>query len=99
MSKSFDICKADYERFSFERAGRVLTASIDSGHPMNPVDSVMHDELATVFTDLQRDTDSDIIILTAKGGRSVRVEILTGLKSTSQTRPHSAQSPGMRSGL
>lgn len=67
MSKSFDICKADYERFSFERAGRVLMASIDSGHPMNPVDSVMHDELATVFTDLQRDTDSDIIILTAKG--------------------------------
>jgi enoyl-CoA hydratase len=67
MSRSFDICKANYERLSFERAGRVLTASIDSGHPMNPVDSVMHDELATVFTDLQRDTDSDIIILTAKG--------------------------------
>ena len=67
MSRSFDICKADYKRLSFERAGRVLTASIDSGHPMNPVDSVMHDELATVFTDLQRDAGSDIIILTAKG--------------------------------
>ena len=67
MSKSFDICKVDYERFSFERAGRVLTAAIDSGHPMNPVDKVMHDELATVFTDLQRDAGSDIIIFTAKG--------------------------------
>ncbi len=34
---------------------------------MNGVDEPMHDELARVFTDLQRDSESDIIVLSAKG--------------------------------
>jgi enoyl-CoA hydratase len=45
----------------------VLTAAIASDHPVNGVDGPMHDELARVFTDLQRDSESDIIILTGKG--------------------------------
>ncbi|MEL7128359.1 MAG: enoyl-CoA hydratase-related protein [Pseudomonadota bacterium] len=67
MTEAFDIEAQTYSRFSFAREGRVLTAFIDSDHPVNGVDAAMHDELAKVFTDLQRDTGSDIIILSAKG--------------------------------
>ena len=67
MTTPFTLDPAKYTRFSFERSGRVLTAFIDSAHPVNGVDAAMHDELAQVFTDLQRDTASDIIILSAKG--------------------------------
>lgn len=67
MSSSFDITSESYSRFTFERDGRVLTAAITSDHPVNGVDAAMHEELGRVFTDLQRDTDSDIIILTGKG--------------------------------
>lgn len=67
MSQTFKIETQTYTRFSFERDDRVLTAFIDSDHPVNGVDAAMHDELATVFTDLQRDAGSDIIILSAKG--------------------------------
>ncbi len=67
MSHTFDITAATYSRFTFERDGRVLTAAITSDHPVNGVDAAMHEELGRVFTDLQRDSDSDIIILTGKG--------------------------------
>ena len=67
MSTPFDIVQADYSRFTFERDDRVLTASITSDHPVNGVDAAMHEELGRVFTDLQRDSGSDIIILTGKG--------------------------------
>ncbi|MBU2607516.1 MAG: enoyl-CoA hydratase/isomerase family protein [Alphaproteobacteria bacterium] len=67
MSMRYDITSEKWERFTFSREGRVLTASITSDHPVNGVDEQMHTELALVFNCLQRDTDSDIIILTAKG--------------------------------
>ncbi len=67
MTRAFDITQQAYSRFSFERQDRVLAAYIDSAHPVNGVDAVMHDEFATVFSDLQRDTRSDIIILSARG--------------------------------
>ena len=67
MSTPFTINPAKYTRFSFEREGRTLTAFIDSDHPVNGVDAAMHDELAQIFTDLQRDAGSDIIILSGKG--------------------------------
>jgi len=67
MTTPFTLDPASYTRFSFERDGRILTAFIDSDHPVNGVDAAMHDELARVFTDLQRDSQSDIIILSGKG--------------------------------
>jgi enoyl-CoA hydratase len=57
----------DYERFRFHREGRVLTATIAAPGPVNGVDARLHDELARIFTDLQHDPDSDIIILTGHG--------------------------------
>ncbi len=67
MSHKFRIEDQSYTRFTFEREGRVLKAFITSDHPVNGVDGPMHDELARVFTDLQRDSESDIIVLAAKG--------------------------------
>ncbi|MEO1028780.1 MAG: enoyl-CoA hydratase-related protein [Pseudomonadota bacterium] len=56
-----------YQRFKFSRNGRIITAAIDGPNPVNGVDAIMHDELATVFHDLQRDPDSDLVILTGEG--------------------------------
>ncbi|MEX2481385.1 MAG: enoyl-CoA hydratase/isomerase family protein [Gammaproteobacteria bacterium] len=67
MTQTFDITTRQWERFEFERDGRVLTAVLTSSHRMNGVDEPMHEELARVFTDLQRDGESDIIVLTARG--------------------------------
>ena len=60
-----------YTRFTFTRGqfgnARVLTATITGPNPVNGVDEAMHHELAQVFTDLERDPDSDIIVLTGAG--------------------------------
>ncbi|MGB7406831.1 MAG: enoyl-CoA hydratase/isomerase family protein [Pacificimonas sp.] len=67
MSSAYDIETDDWSRFTFTREGRVLTAWITSDHPVNGVDAPMHDELAQVFTAMQRDAGSDICILSGKG--------------------------------
>jgi enoyl-CoA hydratase len=58
---------ARYTRFEFARVGRVLTAAIAAPGPVNGVDERLHEELARVFTDLQHDEESDLIVLTGKG--------------------------------
>ncbi len=67
MSAIYDITKDKWQRFTFERKDRVLMAFITSDHPVNGVDEQMHTELALVFNCLQRDSESDIIILSGKG--------------------------------
>ncbi|MEQ9145842.1 MAG: enoyl-CoA hydratase-related protein [Parvibaculaceae bacterium] len=57
----------DYETLRFDYDGRVLTVSIDGPGPVNAVNARMHEELGRVFTDLQRDEDSDLIVLTGAG--------------------------------
>ncbi len=56
-----------YERFQFRRDGRVLTVAIAAPGAVNAVDARLHAELATLFTDLQHDSHSDLIILTGEG--------------------------------
>jgi enoyl-CoA hydratase len=67
MSHTHDITTQTWQRFTFERRGRVLYARITSSHRMNGVDEPMHEEFARVFTELQRDDGSDIIVLGAVG--------------------------------
>ena len=57
----------DYETLGFAYEGRVLTVTIDGPGPVNAVNARMHEELGRVFVDLQRDEDSDLIILTGAG--------------------------------
>ena len=56
----------DYERLKFDYRNCVLWITIDAGK-MNAVDFEMHEELARVFPEAQRDPDSDLIILTGAG--------------------------------
>jgi len=56
-----------YETLRFSHQARVLTITIDGPGPVNAVNERMHEELARVFTDAQRDPDSDIVVLTGAG--------------------------------
>ncbi len=56
-----------YARFRFRRDGRVLTAAIAAPGPVNAIDGLLHAELARLFTDLQHDPDSDLVVLTGEG--------------------------------
>ena len=56
-----------YETFKFERRGNILTAIINRPEQMNAVNAQMHTEMASVFYDLQKDSDSDVIVLTGEG--------------------------------
>ncbi len=56
----------DYHRMRFDYESRVLTVTIE-GNAVNAVDAAMHEDLARVFVDLQRDPDSDIVVLTGRG--------------------------------
>jgi len=56
-----------YERIRFARDGRVVTATIDAPGPVNAVDGKLHEELARLFDDLQRDPESDLCVLTGAG--------------------------------
>jgi enoyl-CoA hydratase len=58
---------SDYTRVRFERDGRILTATLDTGLPMNGVDAKVHEELSCLFIDLQKDEESDLIVLTGAG--------------------------------
>lgn len=57
----------DYQHISFSRDGRVLLLTLNRPAQRNAVNGRLHAELATVFTDAQRDTDSDVIVLTGAG--------------------------------
>ena len=55
-----------YKRLKFNHRNRVLWITIDAGK-MNAVDFEMHEELARIFPEAQRDPDSDLIVLTGTG--------------------------------
>jgi enoyl-CoA hydratase len=57
----------DYKCLRFTRQGRVLTVSLNRPEQRNAVNGQMHTELSRVFVDLQRDPDSDVIVLTGEG--------------------------------
>jgi len=52
-----------YETIRFERRGRALWAFMDNG-PMNAVSAAMHEELARLPEEVQRDEGSDLLVLT-----------------------------------
>jgi enoyl-CoA hydratase len=58
---------AAYECLEFHRTGRILTIALNRPDQRNAVNARLHYELSRVFTDAQRDPDSDVIILTGNG--------------------------------
>ncbi len=57
---------SEYQRLKIKHRGRVAWVTIEAGR-MNAVDFEMHEELAQIFPELQRDPDSDLIVLTGAG--------------------------------
>ncbi len=55
-----------YQHIATERRGRVLTIAL-SNPPMNAINQRMHDELKTIFYDVQDDADTDVVVLTGAG--------------------------------
>jgi enoyl-CoA hydratase len=59
--------QAAYKTLRFDRAGRVLTITIDMAEKLNVVTEQLHNEMARVFNDAADDPESDVIILTGAG--------------------------------
>ena len=57
----------DYQCIRFSRQGRVLTMALNRPEQRNAVNARLHTELSRVFTDVQRDPDSDVVVLTGNG--------------------------------
>lgn len=58
---------ASYQCIEFRRDGRILTVVLNRPEQRNAVNARLHHELSRVFTDVQRDRDSDIVVLTGNG--------------------------------
>ncbi|RZL88679.1 MAG: enoyl-CoA hydratase/isomerase family protein [Variovorax sp.] len=58
---------ASYQCIEFRRSGRILTVLLNRPEQRNAVNARLHHELSRVFTDVQRDPDSDIVVLTGNG--------------------------------
>jgi enoyl-CoA hydratase len=58
---------SDYEAITFSREGRILTVTLNRADTLNAVNAKLHAELARVFTDVQRDPESDVVVLTGAG--------------------------------
>ena len=56
-----------YQHLTFNRQGRVLVITLNRPAQRNAVNARLHAELAQVFTDAQRDADSDVVLLTGAG--------------------------------
>lgn len=57
-----------YEALQITRHERVLTVTINRPQAKNAVNPQLHGELAEIFTDIDRDRDTDVVVLTGAGG-------------------------------
>lgn len=58
---------ASYQCIEFRRSGRILTVLLNRPDQRNAVNARLHHELSRVFIDVQRDAESDIVVLTGNG--------------------------------
>lgn len=58
---------AGYHTLRFDRRARILTVTIDRPEALNAVNAAMHEDLARVFYDVNRDPDADVAVLTGSG--------------------------------
>ncbi len=53
----------EYEFLKFERRGRILVVTM-TNPPLNPMTPKMHNELSRIFTDINRDDETAVVVLT-----------------------------------
>jgi len=58
---------SSYNSILVERRGRILTLTLNRPDELNAVDKQLHDELATIFYDVQTDDEADVVVLTGAG--------------------------------
>ncbi|MDP6689584.1 MAG: enoyl-CoA hydratase-related protein [Alphaproteobacteria bacterium] len=63
MSMNYD----KYNCFAASRQGRVLTLTMDRPDDLNIVNKDLHDELGSIFYDVQLDEEADVVVLTGAG--------------------------------
>lgn len=56
-----------YSCIRIERAGRVLTLTINRPEVLNAVNAALHEELSRIFYDVAGDAETDVIVLTGAG--------------------------------
>ena len=56
-----------YERIKIDRRDHILTLTLNRPESRNAVDGRMHNELATIFYDVQLDEQADVIVITGAG--------------------------------
>ncbi len=56
-----------YKTLAMSRRGRVLEVELNAPERLNPIGKDMHAELACLFTDINDDPDTDIVVLTGAG--------------------------------
>jgi len=61
------ISQRTYKTISFERKGKVLWCRLSRPEKRNLVDDDLHEELSYLFEDVDRDKESDVIVLTGVG--------------------------------
>lgn len=59
-----------YQRLDLSRSNRVLTIRIKGTTSMNLVDGILHRELSEIWSEVRRDRDTDVVILTGNGDRA-----------------------------
>jgi enoyl-CoA hydratase/carnithine racemase len=59
--------QANYEAIRIEREGGIVVLTLNRPDRLNAVNDTMHSELSTVFTDLQRDPESRVAVITGAG--------------------------------
>ena len=56
-----------YERIKIDRRDHILTLTLNRPETRNAIDGRMHNELATIFYDVQLDEQADVIVITGAG--------------------------------
>lgn len=56
-----------YEQLEIDVTDRIATVTINRPDKLNVVDAGLHTELSTIFSDLQRDRNVDVVVLTGAG--------------------------------
>ncbi len=57
-----------YEALEITREGRILTVCINRPEAKNAVNPQLHEEFSRIFHDIDRDRETDVVILSSKGG-------------------------------
>lgn len=56
-----------YKCIAVERKGRILSLTLNRPDSLNAVTQAMHTELATIFADVRKDDEADVVTLTGAG--------------------------------